>query len=66
MKKQRLHRGWTEKKIRELAEYYDQQTDEDGAKEIEEALVAKDQTLMVVPTRLVPAIQALIARKRGA
>jgi hypothetical protein len=66
MKKQRLPQGWTEKRIRELAAHHDQQSDEEQAAEIEAVLSAKDQTLMVVPTALVPEIQALIARKRGA
>jgi hypothetical protein len=66
MKKQRLPRGWTERDIRELAAAHDRQTEAEQAEEIEAALSAKDQTLMVVPTKLVPAIQALIARKRGA
>jgi hypothetical protein len=66
MKKQRLPQGWTEKRIRELAEYHDRQTDKEQAAEIEAALSAKNQTLMVVPTELVPEIQALIARKPGA
>ena len=66
MKKQRLPRGWTEKRIRELAAHHDQQTEEEQAAEIEAALSTKDQTLMVVPTELVPEIQALIASKRGA
>ena len=66
MKKQRLPRGWTEKRVRDLAAHHDQQSEEEQAAEIEAALSAKDQTLMVVPTELVPEIQALIARKRGA
>ena len=66
MKKQRLPRGWTAKGIRDLAAQHDRQTEEAQAAEIEAALSAKDQTLMVVPTELVPAIQAFIARKRGA
>jgi hypothetical protein len=66
MKKQRLPKGWTEKQIRELAEYHDRQSDEEQAHEIEQAIAAKDRTLMVVPTTLVPEIQALIARKLGA
>jgi hypothetical protein len=65
MKKQRLPRGWTEKRLRELAAHHDQQTDAENAAEIEAALSAKDQTVMVVPTELVPEIQALIARKSG-
>jgi hypothetical protein len=53
MKKQRLPRGWTEKRIRELAAHHDQQTEEEQAAEIEAALTQEDQTLMVVPTHLV-------------
>ncbi len=66
MKKQRLPRGWTENRIRELVGHHDRQTEEEQAAEIEAALSMKDQTVMVVPTELVPEIQALIARKRGA
>ena len=66
MKKQRLPQGWTDKRIRELAAHHDRQTNEEQAAEIEAALSAKNQTLMVVPTELVPEIQALIARKPGA
>jgi hypothetical protein len=66
MKKQRLPEGWTAKQIRNLAAHHDQQTEAEQAAEIEAALSAKDQTVMVVPTELVPEIQALIARKRGA
>jgi hypothetical protein len=66
VKKQRLPKGWTEKQIRELARHHDEQSEEEQAKEIEAAVSARDQTVMVVPTRLVPEIQALIARKRGA
>jgi hypothetical protein len=65
-KKQPLPRGWTEKSIRDLAAHHDRQTEAEQAAEIEAALSAKDQTLMMVPTELVPEIQALIQRKRGA
>ncbi len=66
MKKQRLPQGWTEKRIRDLAAHHDHQTEEEQAAEIEAAMSSKDQTVMVVPTELVPEIQALIAGKRGA
>jgi hypothetical protein len=66
MKKQRLPPGWTEKSIRQLAASHDQQTEEQHAEEIKVALSAKGQTLMAVPTELVPEIQAFIARKRAA
>jgi hypothetical protein len=66
MKKQRLPRGWSAKAIRELAARHDDQTDDEQAAEIEAALSTEGQTLMVVPTELVPEIRALINRKRGA
>jgi hypothetical protein len=66
MKKQRLPQGWTEKRIRALAAHHDLQNEEEQAAEIEAAMSSKDQTVIVVPTDLVPEIQALIARKRGA
>ena len=66
MKNQRLPKGWTQKKIRELAAHHDQQTEEEQAAEIDAAMSAKGQTVMVVPTDLVPKIRALIARRRGA
>jgi hypothetical protein len=66
VKKQRLPKGWTEKQIRELAAHHDNLTEDKQAAEIEAALSAKNQTLMIVPTELVPKIRAMIAGKKGA
>jgi len=66
MKKQRLPRGWTEKDIGNLAVQHDRQTEDQQAAEIDAAVSAKDQMLMVVPIELVAEIQALISSKRGA
>jgi hypothetical protein len=66
MKKQRLPKGWTEERIRKLAEYHDNMTEDEQAAEIEAALNDDDQTVMVVPTELVPAITKLINKKRAA
>lgn len=56
---QRLPRGWTEAKVRAVVDHYDHLTDEQLAREIEEAVEVKDTT-MSVPTELVPAIARLI------
>jgi hypothetical protein len=64
-KKQKLPRGWTEKRIRELAEYYDNQSEEEQAAEHAAALHAEGTTVLVVPTELVPEIVKLIAKKRS-
>ncbi len=66
MKKQRLPQGWTEKQIRELAAYHDRQTETEQAAEIEAALKQEGQTVMVVPTDLVPKIRKLISQQRPA
>jgi hypothetical protein len=62
--------GLDGKSVRELATRHDRQTEAERAAEIEAVLSAAvlsagDQTLMMVPTELVPKIQALIQRKRG-
>ena len=65
-KKQELPPGWTEKRIRELAEYYDNQTEDEQVAEIEAAWNADNVTMVAVPTELVPEVLRLLARKRGA
>lgn len=58
--------GWTEKEIRALAKRHDSMTDNEVAAEITAGLAKKNQTVMVVPTELVPEISRLIAKKRPA
>jgi hypothetical protein len=58
--RQKFPAGWNEKKVRELIAYYDNQTDDEGAAEIESAKEAPGRTWMSVPTELVPAIARLI------
>ena len=64
MNKQRLPKGWTQEKIRKLAEHYDNQTEDEQVAEHEAAMQAEGQTVMVVPTELVPEIVKLINKKR--
>jgi hypothetical protein len=65
VKKQKLPRGWTEEKIREVLEYYENQTEEEQVAEHEAAYRAAGQTMMAVPTELVPEVRKLIASLRG-
>jgi hypothetical protein len=58
--KQKLPPGWNEKKIRAVIAHYDQQTDEEGAAEIESASEAPGETWMAVPTELVGVVTQLI------
>jgi len=65
-KKQKYPLGWDEERVRKLAEHYDNQTEDEQVAEHEAAMRAEDQTVMVVPTELVPEIVKLIDKKRPA
>jgi hypothetical protein len=65
-KKQAYPAGWDEERVRQLAERYDNQTEDEQVAEHEAAFLAEGQTVMVVPTELVPEIVKLIGKKRPA
>ncbi len=65
-KKQQYPAGWDEGRVRRLAEHYDNQTEDEQVAEHEAAMQAEDQTIMVVPTELVPEIVKFINKKRPA
>ncbi len=50
---------------REIAAYYDNQSDADAIAEAEAQYNAIDSTMMQIPVRLVPAVQKLLAKKAG-
>lgn len=62
MKKQIFPPGWDAEKVKALAEYYDNQSDEEAIAEAEAALETEGQTLVMVPSELMPTIRALIAK----
>lgn len=53
--------GWDEQRVREVLDYYENQTDEEAAAEHEAALSRPDQTLMPIPHELVPQVRQLLA-----
>jgi hypothetical protein len=65
-KRQKLPRGWTQKRVRGLITHYDRQTEDEELAEYEAATAIEGESLMLVPSDLVPEIQKLIARRRGA
>jgi hypothetical protein len=66
-KKQQVYpAGWDEARTRRLADHYDGQTEDEQVAESEAAFQAAGQTVMVVPTELVPAILKLIGKRRPA
>jgi hypothetical protein len=58
--------GWDEKRVREVLEHYEHQTEDEQFAEIEAAHEAEGTTLMAVPTDLVPEVRALLARTKSA
>ena len=64
--KQVFPRGWNEKRVREVIDYYDRQTEEEELAEYEAAMKIDGLSVMLVPTKLVPEIRRLIGRRRGA
>ena len=57
--------GWDDLRVKEAIAYYDAQSAEDEADEIEELVGGTDFKLIRVPVPLVPKVQALLNRKRG-
>jgi hypothetical protein len=58
--------GWDDKRVREVLEHYEHQTEDEQFAEIEDAHEAEGTTLMSVPTELVPEVRALLARTKSA
>jgi hypothetical protein len=56
-------RGWNEARVRRVLEYYESQSDEEAAAEIETAF---ESTTMEVPVALVPEVRRLIAKRKWA
>jgi O-phosphoseryl-tRNA(Cys) synthetase len=62
--KQEFPRGWNERRIRAVIQHYEQLTDDELAHEIETAREVNGETLISVPTKLLPAVRKLIERNR--
>jgi hypothetical protein len=60
--KQQFPPGWNERRVRAVIDHYERLTDEELAREIEAAPELTEETLISVPTKLVPEVQKLIRR----
>jgi type II secretory pathway component PulC len=58
--------GWSEARVKRVLEHYETQSEEQAVAEDEAAIEQKDQTLMEVPSDLVPAVRELIAKRKKA
>jgi hypothetical protein len=62
--KQNYPAGWDEKRVRKLADHYENQTEDGQVAEHEAAMNAEGQTFISVPTELVPDIVKLIKKRQ--
>ena len=53
---------WTEDRIQKVIKHYDSQSEEDAVSEDEAAYEHDGQTIMEVPSELVPKVRELIAK----
>ena len=65
MTKPQFPPGWDEERVRKVLEHYESQSEEEAVAEDEAADEDPKQTVMEIPTELVPAVRELLA-KRGA
>jgi len=63
--KQVFPRGWNQKRVQKVIDYYDKQTEGEELAEYEAGMQLKGLSLMFVPTDLVPEVRRLIGRRRG-
>jgi hypothetical protein len=66
MKQSRFPPGWDEKRVNDVLAHYESQTEEEAVAEDEAAFEAAGQTVMEIPTELVPTVRELIAKHKVA
>ncbi len=55
--------GWDAHRVKKLLQYYENQSDDEAVEEDETAFSSSDETVMVIPNELVPAVRALISKQ---
>ena len=56
---------WDEEKVRRVIAYYERQSEDQTLAEDEAAFEDQSQTLIEVPSELVPVVRQLIAKRQG-
>ena len=65
-KRTKFPEGWDDARVKRVLEHYETQSEEQAVAEDEAAIEQKGQTLMEVPSDLVPAVRELIAKRKKA
>ena len=63
MKQSTFPPGWDEERVKRVLAHYEAQSEDEALAEDEAAYEATDQTFIEVPSRLVPAIREMIAKR---
>lgn len=66
MRQSKFPPGWDEKRVKEVLAHYESQTEEEAVAEDEAAFETAGQTVMEIPTELVPEVRKLIAKHKVA
>jgi hypothetical protein len=64
MAQSRFPSGWDEERVQKVLAHYETQSEEEALAEDEAAFETPGQTVMEVPSDLVPAVRELIAKHR--
>ena len=62
MKQSQFPPGWDDKQVQKVIAHYETQTEEEAVAEDEAAFEDQTQTVMEIPTELVPMVRELIAK----
>jgi hypothetical protein len=66
MTKNKFPATWDEDRVRRVLGHYEGQTEDEAVTEDEQAFADQTQTVMEIPTELVPAVRELLAKHRSA
>jgi hypothetical protein len=64
MAQSRFPPGWDEERVQKVLAHHERQSEDDAVAEDEAAFETSGQTVMEVPSDLVPAVRELIAKHR--
>lgn len=64
MKQSKFPAGWDEKRVKEVLAHYESQTEEEAVAEDEATFEVPGQTVMEIPTELVPKVRELLAKHK--
>jgi hypothetical protein len=66
MRQSKFPPGWDINRVQKVLAHYETQSEEEAVAEDEAAFEATGQTIMEVPTELVPTVRELIAKRKSA